>query len=85
MEPIPMNAKSLNAVANHLDSSPDRRPHQARRRADGGPALEPRPEAPCPADDDLDPATKAMCDRLVDMAFRKLLRQAGATTVVKER
>ncbi len=62
-----------------------RSPHRARRRADGGPALEPRPEAPCPADDKLDPGTKAMCDILVRMAFAKLIRQAGAATVAKER
>jgi len=62
-----------------------RSPHRARRRADGGPALEPRPEAPCPADDKLDPGTKAMCDILVRMAFAKLIRQAGAATAAKER
>lgn len=88
--PVPTwHAKdAVTAACNYqelLESAAKKSPHQARRRADGGPALEPRPEAPCPADDELDPETKAMCDRLVDMAFRKLLRQAGATTVVKER
>jgi hypothetical protein len=68
-----------------LDSSANQRPHQGRRRANGGAALEPRPEGPCPADSELDPGTKAMCDMLVDMAFRKLLKQAGAATVAKER
>jgi len=70
----------------YLDFSRDRRPHQARRRADGGAAQEPRPEeAPCPADSELDPDTKRMGDILVDMAFRKLIRQAAAAKVVEER
>ena len=61
-------------------------PHQARRRADGGAAQEPRPkEAPCPADSELDPDTKRMCDLLIDMAFAKLIRQAAAAKVAEER
>lgn len=87
-EPVAARAPHANETEsrqNCLDSSRDRRPHQARRRANGGAALEPRSEAPCPADDELDPGTKAMCDLLVDMAFRKLLKQAGAATVAKER
>ena len=69
----------------YLDSNRDRRPHQGRRRANGGAALEPRPEDPCPPDAELDPGTKRMCDLLIDMAFAKLMKQAGPGKVAEER
>ena len=68
-----------------LDTSADRRPHQGRRRANGGAALEPRPEDPCPAESQIDAGTKRMCDLLIDMAFAKLMKQAGTGKVAEER
>jgi len=68
-----------------LDSIAHQSPHQARRRAAGGPAQEPRSVVACSAEDEVDPGTRRMIDILVDMAFRKLLAKAAARKVAGER
>ena len=79
-------ANTPNANANRLDSPAEQRPHQGRRRANGGAAAKPRPgEDPCPSASQIDPGTKHMVDILVDMAIRKILARAGAKKVAEER
>ena len=75
-----------NTNANRLDSPAEQRPHQGRRRANGGAAAKPRPgEDPCPSANQIDPGTKHMVDILVDMAIRKILARAGTKKVAEER